>query len=106
MIFKIKGEELKIKYTFNSFKFMREFDIRMVDEVQFKPFLVIPVIEQLLLGGLNYSPTKTFSIVDIDEAVEAFADYGDIKQLMEDLIAELKDSPFFKSLQRGMEEVE
>ena len=103
MTFKIKGKEVEIKYTFNSFKYMQDFDLTVLEVLDAKPFMAIPVIEKLLLGGLNWSPKKNYGLIEIDKALEEFCEEGDLSELMAGLMEELQTSPFFKALQRGAE---
>ena len=104
MTFKIKGEDAQIKFTFNSFRFLKDFDLSVIDVLETKPFMAIPLTEALLLGGLNWTPNKVYNIKDVDTALEEFVEDGNLAVLIEDLMTELQASPFFKSLQMGKPE--
>lgn len=58
MVVKFNGKDLELKYTFNSFKYMKEFSTTMFDKVNENPFLIIDVLEVLLLGALNHDKKK------------------------------------------------
>ena len=98
---KIKNKEVELKFTFNSFKFMENFDIKAVEEIESKPFKIIPMLEVLLLGALNNNPKVKVSIVDVQEFIEGYIEDGSITELMEELMTLLQDSSFFKSLQKA-----
>lgn len=100
MILKLTDKELEVKFTFNSFKYMEEFDISKLDGIEHKPFKVIAVTKELLVGGLNYSPAKVFNEVDADAILEEVIENGSVGELLELLLDELQESNFFKSLQK------
>lgn len=104
MTFKIKGKDVEVKFTFNSFKYMQDFDLSVLGNLESQPFMTIPVVEKLLLGGLNWNKAERYSLNEIDVALEEFIEDGDLGALIEGLMEELQASPFFKALQRGMGE--
>jgi len=101
MIFKIKNEDVEIKYTFNSFRYMKDFDLAILELLETKPFMAIEITETLLSGGLNWTPNKKFTFAEVETALEDYIIEGDIKVLMAELLEELRTSPFFMSLQRN-----
>lgn len=99
---KIKNKEYELKYTFNSFKFMQDFDVSAMEEVEKKPFKIIPVLEMLLLGAVNHNAKQVVKEQDIQDYLEEYiaSEDGDITALLETLMQLLQESSFFKSLQR------
>lgn len=103
-VIKFKGKEKELKYTFNSFKYMQELDLSVLEEVESKPFKIIPLMETLLLGALNYDPKERATLVEVDKFLdEFFNEDGDIGSLLEELMGLLQESSFFKSLQKKAE---
>lgn len=100
MILKLTDSELELKFTFNSFKYMEEFDISKLDGIENRPFKIIGVTRELLIGGLNHSPAKLFNEVDADVILEEVIENGSVGELLELLLDELQESNFFKSLQK------
>ena len=100
MVIKLKDKEVELKFTFNSFKYMRDFDMSKMNDVESRPFEIIPVIEALLLGAMNNSPKLKFSAVEVDEFLEEFLEEGSVVDLLNELMELLQESSFFKSLQR------
>ena len=98
---KVKNKEVELKFTFNSFKYMENFDIKAVEEIESKPFKIIPMLEVLLLGACNNSPKVKVSIVDVQDFLEEFMEEGSVTELMEELMNKLQESNFFKSLQKA-----
>jgi hypothetical protein len=97
---KIGKKEIELKYTFNSFKYMEDFDLSSLADIENKPFKVFPVIEVLLLGALNNSPKVVVSRIEVADFVEEYAENGDIIELFQTLMKKLEESRFFKSLQK------
>ena len=100
MNIKIKGNDYKVEFTFNSFKYLDEFDISVIDEIQNKPFKIITVCEQLLFGALNNNPTKVVTLDIVDAHLEDVLENGDISELLNTLMELLQESNFFKNLQK------
>lgn len=101
MTIKIKNKDIDLKFTFNSFLFMEEFDISVINELETKPFKLIPVVRTLLFGAVNHNPDEMFSIIDVSKAMGDYINNGgDLKTLMEELWTQLETSDFFKSLQK------
>lgn len=97
---KIKGREVELKYTFNSFKYMADFNANDFNEMESKPFKIIPMLGMLLMGAVNHNPKIKISEDLVNEYLEEFAVEGDISSLMEELMTLLQESNFFKSLQK------
>ena len=89
------------KFTFNSFKYMEDFDIDALQTLDKTPFKIIPVVEMLLMGALNNNPRVMVSLADVDDFVDEFiSGDGSLTELTEELMNLLQDSNFFKSLQK------
>ena len=102
MNIQIKGKEQEVKFTFNSFKYMENLDMGSIAEMQDKPFKMIPILTMMLLGGLNHNPKERFSLVDVDEFLSEYVEREDsLPDLLEELMALLEESHFFKALQKS-----
>lgn len=100
LVIKVRNEEAELKFTFNSFKYMKEFDMGAIENVEKKPFEIIPILELLILGALNNSPKKKYTETDVANFLEEFIEEGSIVELLNQLMELLQESSFFKSLQR------
>lgn len=100
MVIKVRNEEVELKFTFNSFKYMRDFDMGAIQNIENKPFELIPVLETLLLGAVNSSPKMKFSLLDVEAFLEEYIEEHSVSVLLNDLMELLQESSFFKSLQR------
>ena len=100
-IVKIGEKEIKLKFTFNSFKYMEDFDLNDVSMLEEKPFKIVSVMETLLMGALNNSPKVEVSVEEVQDYLEAFIVDGDLTELLKELIDLLQESNFFKSLQKN-----
>lgn len=100
MVVVIKNKEVDLKFTFNSFKYMEDFDLSAIETIEAKPFKIIPLLETLLLGAVNCDPKQKFTVIDVQNFIEIFVEEGSITDLLEELMTLLQDSRFFKSLQK------
>lgn len=97
----IKSKEYELKFTFNSFKYMEDFNIGDVGDIEKKPFKIIGILETLLFGAVNHDPKYIVKIHDVQYYLEQFVNNdGDIVTLFEELMTLLQESSFFKSLQK------
>jgi len=100
MIIEVGKKEYQLKFTFNSFKFMKTLNIEELGELETHPFMVFDIAEQLLLGALNNSKDKVFSQKEVGKILEAYVgENKSVITLVEGLMNELEESSFFKSLQ-------
>lgn len=97
----IKEKEYELKFTFNSFRFMEDFNFSELEEVQHKPFKLISATSQLLLGALNHNRDEYYSQDNVDELLENLLEETSIADLLNDLVNLLQDSSFFKNLQKS-----
>lgn len=99
MNIKINGKDVKLEYTFNSFKYMEDFDINEMKDIETKPFKMVKMTETLLLGALNNNPKNVYTLEDVETFLEEYVIENSISKFIEELIGLLQDSNFFKSLQ-------
>lgn len=102
MNFKIKGKEVELKYTYNSFRYMEEFDINVFEEVQHKPFKLLGVVSTMIYGAINNNPKVKYTLIDVEKALEEFIeeDENSLSELFEELMKAMESSNFFKKLQK------
>ena len=100
MVIKIGKKDYELKFTFNSFNYMQEFDLTALNDIETKPFKMIPVVTMLLMGAVNNSPKNTVSTDDVYTFLEEYIKENSLAELLETLIGLLEDSDFFKSLQK------
>jgi hypothetical protein len=102
MIVKFKENDFELKYTFNSFKYMEEFDITELEQVDKKPFKALSLARIMLFGAFNHNPSKIIGEVDIDKFLEEYMEENSIVELITSLVDLMQKSDFFKSLQKKM----
>lgn len=95
----IQGTNVLLKYTFNSFKHMEDFDLSDIEMIENKPFKMIGITETLMLGAVNNDPKVEFTQVQVSEFLESYIEENDITELLGKLMDLLEKSSFFKSLQ-------
>lgn len=99
MIIKVKEKEYTGKYTFNSFRYLQEFDISEIETIDETPFKILPLASMLLQGALNYDPKRVFTMGQVEKILEDYMEESNIGDLLTELVEELQESSFFKSLQ-------
>lgn len=99
-IIKIGKKEVELQYTFNSFKYMQEFDINALVEAETKPFKILGILEIMLMGALNSNPKIKISEIEVQNYIENSTEDGAISDLLEILMDKLQKSTFFKMLQK------
>lgn len=100
MILEHKKKEYELKFTYNSFRYMQDLDLSDLELLETRPFMMIGLTEQLLLGAINNTPSKKVTIQTVSNIVESKMEEGVLVELMEQLIKLLEDSSFFKNLQK------
>ena len=93
-------KKVDLKFTFNSFKYMENFDLRELAEIEVKPFKVIPISQQLLLGASNCDKSVKVSPLEVERYIEKAVEEEKLTELVEFLVEELKESSFFKLTQK------
>lgn len=88
------------KYTFNSFKYMKDFDVKDFNKIDSHPFRIASILETLLMGAMNSNPKEFVQVEDVQDYLEEYAVEGDLSELLNMLMAKLEESNFFKSLQK------
>lgn len=101
MNIKINEQELELQYTFNSFKYMEDFNLNDLAEAEEKPFKLAKVVEILLLGALNYNPKVVYTRETVAEILNDYVVENSLTDLLEQLMKLMEDSSFFKSLQKN-----
>lgn len=102
----IAGKERELKYTFNSFKYMKNFDVTDLDKVESKPFIMAEMLEILLMGAVNSNPRDVVSWVQVQDYLEEFIADGDMAEMFQSLVGMLQESNFFKSLRKSQTVIE
>lgn len=100
MLVKFGEKEIELKYTFNSFKYMSDFDLTDLGDVITKPFKVIKLSSQLLIGAANNDPKVRVFENEIDAFIEDAINNDTLTDLVNSLIDLLQQSSFFKLLQK------
>lgn len=97
----INGKKYNLAYTFNSFKYMGDFDVNDINDIKNKPFKIASVLSILFNGALNYDRKKFFSMEKSDELLEKYIneENGDMGKLLETLVDMLQETSFFKQNQ-------
>lgn len=99
-VLKIGEQNIELCYTYNSFKYMEELDLTVLDKLDKTPFKILGVVEELLMGAVNNSPHRKIQLEEVQEFLEVFIAEGDLVELLTDLVTLLEESSFFKSLQK------
>lgn len=103
MNIKINGKNYALDFTFNSFKFIEDFDISALNEIDKKPFKMMSITSDLFYGAINCKRDKLIDRETSDKLLEDYIEKNDIIELLESLITLLNESHFFKSLQKKQE---
>ena len=88
-------------FTFNSFRYIKDFDVSELGEMDKKPFIMLDATIQLLYGAMNCNPLKPVGYLEAEAYLAEYIKEGSIAELMEELMEALQESDFFKSLQRS-----
>lgn len=99
-IIKINGKDVELKFTFNSFKYMQDFDAKDFENAESNPFLIAKELEVLVMGAANNSPKFKVKEEDVQEFLEEYVSENDPADLLTELMEKLQESSFFKSLQK------
>ena len=100
MKLKVGEQEYTLEFSYNSFRYLKDFNIKDLEKIEDNPFLMLPITKSLLEGSLNYSPSKEFSESEVEKILEDAMDEMNIGDLLADLVGLLEESRFFKSLQK------
>lgn len=95
-----KDKKEDFKYTFNSFKYMQNFDVKDFNKIETHPFKLATILETLLMGAMNSNPKKVVDVEEVQDYLEEYSVEGDLSELLDTLMAKLEESNFFKSLQK------
>ena len=105
MLIAINGVEKELRFTFNSFRYMEDFDLGEITDLEKKPFKILTITEQLLMGALNCDPRDKFSPMDVVEYLEHVLEEESITETLEQLMELLEKSSFFKNLQKPTKKI-
>lgn len=99
-VLKINGKEFEPKFTFNSFKYMKDFDVHDFENAESNPCLLANELEILVMGVANQSPKIKIKEEDVQTFLEEYIAENDPADLLTELMEKLQESSFFKSLQK------
>ena len=101
MKIKIGEVDVELRYTFNSFKYMREFDINEINDIQNKPFKLFAVLSELFYGAVNHNTSIVVSKEESDTMLQEYVSSKDcnIGEFINKLFEMLTENDFFKQLQ-------
>lgn len=100
MVFKVNDQEYLLKYSFNSMRYLEDFDVKNFDKLESKPFLVASIVLDMLYAALNNNPKIFYSKDTVSELLDSYIlEKNSIMDLMNDLSTILEESDFFKGLQ-------
>lgn len=100
MLIKVGEKEYNLKFSYTSFLYMEDFNIKDLEKIEDNPFRMLGIVRQLMFGALNNNPKEVFKGEDIDIILETLMEEMNIVDLLTQLIKLLEESSFFKSLQR------
>lgn len=100
MIIKVGEKEVELKFSYNSFLYMDDFNIKDLEKIEDNPFRMLGIVRQLMFGAMNHNPKEFFKVEEVDAIMENLMEEMNIGDLLTQLIKLLEDSSFFKSLQR------
>ena len=100
MIIKVGEKEYKLEFSYTSFLYMEDFNIKDLEKVEDNPFRMLTIGRKLMFGALNNNPKEVFSLEDVDVILNSLMEEINIGDLLTQLMKLLEDSSFFKSLQR------
>lgn len=95
----VKGKEVQLKFTYNSFRHMGDLDISEIGKLETNPFKLIGVAEILLLGAINNNPKRYFDLETVQNYLEGLMENGELLDFTQKLMEMLEESSFFKNLQ-------
>lgn len=99
---KVKDKDYNLKFTFNSFKHMKNVEYPNIsldnDKNIIKPFAMVEFISDLFYGAMNCYVDKPFTRTECDEILETYIENTDFNVFAQELIQELNDSGFFKNV--------
>lgn len=99
MLAKFGKKEVELKFTFNSFKYMAEFDLSELASMEYKPFKIISIASDLLLGAANCDSKVKIAPIEVERFIEEYVAENSIHTMVTELVTLLEESAFFKSLQ-------
>lgn len=101
MKMELGGREYTLKYTFNSFRYMEDFDLGELAELENKPFKMVRILHTLLLGAMNYDPKKVYNSEQVSQVLNVYLEDNNPVELIENLVELMGESSFFRNLQKN-----
>ena len=101
MKIKIGEVDVELRYTFNSFKYMKELDISDMNNLDKKPFKIFNVLSELFYGAVNHNPNVSVSREESDTLLQDYLSSDDcnIGEFSNKMVEMLLENDFFKQLQ-------
>ena len=99
-IVKIKDATQELRFSFNSFNYMQDFDAGAFEEVEQHPFKIVPLAQMLTMGAMNFDPKHYVDEQAVQDFIESYCEDNSISDLITMLVDLLQESSFFKSLQK------
>lgn len=99
MVAKFGNKEIELKFTFKSFKYMGDFNIADLADIEYKPFKIATIASTLLLGAANNGSVMV-APSEVDRYLEECIENDTLSELVEELVKLLEESNFFKALQK------
>jgi len=100
MTINLLGKNAELEYSFNSFKYMEDFDISELANLEKTPFKIFGIAETMLIGALNHDRKVIYTEDQVADYLAELAIEGELFTLVEGLITLLEASEFFKGLTR------
>jgi hypothetical protein len=97
----INGKEMELEFTYNSTKYLSDFDLTLFEQMESKPFKALDAVTGLLYASMNSNKAVKVSLDEVDDVVESAVNEGKFGELLEELVTKLQESAFFQSLQKN-----
>ena len=97
----IKGKEMELGFSYNSTKYLSDFDLTLFEQMESKPFKSLELVSGLLYASMNANKAVKVSLDEVDAVVETAVEEGKFGELLEELVLKLQESAFFQSLQKS-----
>jgi hypothetical protein len=97
----INGKTMDLEFTYNSTKYLSDFDLTLFDQMEAKPFKSLELVTGLLYASMNSSKHTKVSLDEVDDVIESAVNEGKFSELLEELVKKLQESAFFQSLQKN-----
>lgn len=106
MEIKIAGKTKELRFSYNSFKYLEDFDISVVEDMEKKPFKLMRLTKELLFAACNHEKKDYIDMTFVEAYVENSFNERKLSGFFEELFSLLTESPFFPELPEETEETE